>query len=113
MAKLKNKFVIHFIYSSLYFKLLQYSFSPIFLKEVLRFWLSHGVDGFRMDAVPYLFEDSLFRNEPYVDENIKNSKMYDSLIHIYSMDRPKTYEMIGQFRKVLDDFAKEHNTPPK
>lgn len=83
------------------------------MKEVLRFWLSHGVDGFRMDAVPYLFEDSLFRNEPYVDENIKNSKMYDSLIHIYSMDRPKTYEMIGQFRKVLDDFAKEHNTPPK
>lgn len=34
------------------------------LKEVLMFWLDKGVDGFRVDAVPHLVEDSKFLDEP-------------------------------------------------
>ena len=35
------------------------------MQGVLRFWLERGVDGFRVDAVPFLFEsDDLSRNEP-------------------------------------------------
>ena len=48
----------------------------------MRFWLDHGVDGFRIDAFDFLFEDDEFRNETrnlnddfprlniYLDENI-------------------------------------------
>jgi alpha-glucosidase len=32
--------------------------------EVLRFWLNHGVDGFRVDAIHHLLEDEEFRDNP-------------------------------------------------
>ena len=34
------------------------------LKEVLRFWLDRGVDGFRVDAIQTLFEDENLLDEP-------------------------------------------------
>lgn len=32
--------------------------------DVMKFWLDHGVAGFRLDAIPTLFEDKQLRNEP-------------------------------------------------
>jgi glycosidase len=32
-------------------------------KGILKFWLDKGVRGFRMDAVPFLYEDPDFRSE--------------------------------------------------
>lgn len=34
------------------------------MKEVARFWLRRGVDGFRIDAIEHLLEDSYLRNDP-------------------------------------------------
>lgn len=34
------------------------------MKDVLTYWLDFGVDGFRMDAIPSLFEDLELRDEP-------------------------------------------------
>ncbi len=31
-------------------------------KGILKFWLDKGVRGFRMDAVPFLYEDPEFRS---------------------------------------------------
>ncbi|WP_432973152.1 maltose alpha-D-glucosyltransferase [Dactylosporangium sp. CA-233914] len=49
--------------------------------DVLRFWLDLGIDGFRLDAVPYLFE-----SEGTNCENL-----------------PETHEFLRRCRKVVDD----------
>ncbi|WP_461124898.1 maltose alpha-D-glucosyltransferase [Saccharothrix stipae] len=49
--------------------------------DVLRFWLDLGIDGFRLDAVPYLFEE-----EGTNGENL-----------------PRTHEFLKLCRKVVDD----------
>ena len=48
--------------------------------EVLKFWLDLGIDGFRLDAVPYLFEE--------VGHNGEN--------------HPKTHEFLKRVRKEVD-----------
>ena len=35
--------------------------------DTMRFWLDKGVAGFRLDAVPSLFEDPQLRDEPYME----------------------------------------------
>jgi len=49
--------------------------------DVLRFWLDLGIDGFRLDAVPYLFEQE--------GSNCENL--------------PRTHEFLRRCRKVIDD----------
>jgi maltose alpha-D-glucosyltransferase / alpha-amylase len=49
--------------------------------EVLRFWLDLGIDGFRLDAVPYLFERD--------DTNCENL--------------PESHAFLRRCRKVMDD----------
>ncbi|KAL8623034.1 hypothetical protein ACOMHN_059121 [Nucella lapillus] len=34
------------------------------MNDVVRFWMEHGVDGLRVDALEQLFEDEHFRDEP-------------------------------------------------
>jgi alpha-glucosidase len=36
------------------------------MHDVARFWLRHGAAGFRLDATPYLFEDTNWPNDPDV-----------------------------------------------
>jgi maltose alpha-D-glucosyltransferase / alpha-amylase len=60
--------------------------NPRVLREVLsvmRFWLDLGVDGLRLDAVPYLVEREGTNNE----------------------NLPETHVILKQLRKALDDYA--------
>ena len=61
------------------------------LQDVLRFWLDRGVHGFRVDAVPWLFEDSV-----------------DSSAAKPAMNLPETYDMVVQWRKVLDEKSEQY-----
>ncbi|MCD6577702.1 MAG: maltose alpha-D-glucosyltransferase [Anaerolineaceae bacterium] len=51
------------------------------IKKILRFWLNIGIDGFRADAVPYLFERE--------DTNCENL--------------PETHHYIKELRKMMDE----------
>lgn len=81
------------------------------MKDVLTFWLQKGVSGFRIDAVPYLFEIEMTNNE-YPDEpetgKTDDPTNPDYVDHIYTQNREETFDMMFQWRKVLDDYKAEN-----
>lgn len=73
----------------------------------LIFWMKQGVDGFRLDAVPYLFEDETFPDEPVINATLEIT--YSNLDHIYTQNQPKTYELLKNWSAVIDSFSKKEN----
>jgi alpha-glucosidase len=70
--------------------------------DTMRFWLDRGVAGFRLDAIPSLFEDPQLRNEPetggvnaYGDPNL-NDEYVDNL--------PQVHEVIRRMRAMVNEY---------
>ncbi|XP_073813075.1 maltase A1-like [Musca autumnalis] len=85
------------------------------MKNVMRFWLGKGISGFRIDAVPFLFEKELDTDNNYPDEpvvenvsNCPDPDDYCHLQHIYTNDQPETFDMAYQWRALADEFKREH-----
>ena len=76
------------------------------MQNVLTFWLDHGVDGFRIDALNVLFEDSLLLDEPVITDAGLPPTDYETLNHIYTKDLNDTYLILKTWRKVVDSHAK-------
>lgn len=87
------------------------------MKNVLRFWMSKGINGFRIDAVPYLFEVEKDADGNYPDEpetgacNDPLNQCY--LDHIYTQNQPETFNMVTQWRAVLDEYKQQHGGPTR
>ena len=67
-----------------------------------RFWLDRGVAGFRLDAIPTLFEDLQLRDEPltsgtnaYGDLNVSD---------IYTNNLPEVHDVIRRLRSLIDSY---------
>ncbi|PXA92284.1 glucohydrolase [Nostoc sp. 3335mG] len=65
--------------------------------DVVRFWLEHGASGFRLDATPYLFEDSNWPQDPNPDADPVWLKPYNSQL-------PGTNQVLREMRKVVDSY---------
>ncbi|XP_067137333.1 alpha-glucosidase-like isoform X1 [Centruroides vittatus] len=75
------------------------------LEAILKFWLDKGVDGFRIDAIPHLFESEELLDEP-VNENATVSKdKYDYLDHIYTKSQPEIFIILAEWREILDNYT--------
>ncbi|KAJ9588787.1 hypothetical protein L9F63_017898, partial [Diploptera punctata] len=61
------------------------------LNDVMRFWLDKGIDGFRVDAVPVLFEGPLDNNDTLAPQNL-----------------PETYNAVKIMRTVADEKTEEY-----
>lgn len=87
------------------------------MKDVLTFWFDRGADGFRIDAIPHLFEKETDSNGNFLDEPwggwTNDTDDYGYLDHIYTKDQPETIEMVYQWRKLADDYQKEHGGDTK
>lgn len=73
--------------------------------DAVRFWLDRGVAGFRLDAIPTLFEDPQLRNEPvsggtdpYGEPNLK---------HIYTDNLPEVHDVMRRLRAVINQYPDE------
>lgn len=81
------------------------------MQNVLKFWLDKGVDGFRIDAIPYIFE-TIFDDGTIPDEPV--SGLCDDptqtcyLDHIYTKDLQETYDLVYSWRKLMDEYKQEH-----
>ncbi|XP_063990420.1 alpha-glucosidase-like [Diachasmimorpha longicaudata] len=84
---------------------LNYRYEPLKdeMKNVYRFWLDRGVDGFRVDAVNHVFETESLQDEP-LSGNTNDPNNYGYLNHIYTKDQPECYELIQEWRKLLDEY---------
>jgi alpha-glucosidase len=71
--------------------------------EVMRFWLDRGVDGFRVDTIPRLLKDDLFRDEP-PDPEWDGVDPYYSLLHTHTRNLAGIHPIIRRMRSVLDEY---------
>lgn len=78
------------------------------MKDVMRYWLGRGVGGYRIDAVPTLFEvvpdaDGNYPDEP-LSGNTDDPDDPGYLVHIYTQDQNETLDMVYQWRAVMEEF---------
>ncbi|KAH8401375.1 hypothetical protein KR009_004964 [Drosophila setifemur] len=81
------------------------------MKDVLRFWIRKGAYGFRIDAVPHVFEvpadsDGNWPDEPR-NEDVHDPEDYTYLNHVYTTDQPETLELVYEFRDVIEELDAE------
>lgn len=82
------------------------------LLEEVKFWLELGVDGFRLDAVPYYFHDIKLRNNPSVkpgdvlsdDATIRSDNPYGMQHHIYDCNQPEVIGFLKRLRTLVDQY---------
>ncbi len=68
----------------------------------MRFWLDRGVAGFRLDAIPSLFEDPQLRNEP--ETGGINAQGDPNVSSIYTDNLPEAHAVIQRLRAMLDRY---------
>ncbi|KAM6916610.1 amino acid transporter heavy chain SLC3A1 [Xenentodon cancila] len=77
--------------------------------DLIHFWLSKGVDGFRMDAVKYMLEATHLRDEPQVDPNKPPEEITTErdLFHDYTTTQVGLHDILREFRAEMDIYSHE------
>ncbi|XP_022175216.1 maltase 2-like [Myzus persicae] len=78
------------------------------MKNILNYWLELGIDGVRIDALKHVYESEEMKDEPIIDSNMAIN--YNNLNHIYTADQDEVYDLIKEWRLLLDDFKQNENT---
>jgi alpha-glucosidase len=70
--------------------------------DTMRFWLDKGVAGFRLDAVPSLFEDLQLRDEPFLEGTDAYGERMVS--RVYTDNLPEVHEVLRELRQVTNEY---------
>jgi len=73
------------------------------LFDVAQFWLDRGVDGFRLDAVDFMFHDARLRDNPPMPPGAEPAtRPFRMQFHRYDMMQPETLAFMARLRRFLD-----------
>jgi alpha-glucosidase len=72
--------------------------------DAMRFWLQRGVDGFRIDVLWHLIKDDRFRDNPINPNFAPGRPPHETLIPLYTTDRPEMEDVLGEMRAVVEEF---------
>lgn len=76
------------------------------IKDVMRFWLGLGVNGFRVDAVYWMGKDPLLHDDASNPDYIEGEDhLYNSLQHNHSQGWPSVYAYLSEIAEVLKEPA--------
>ena len=70
--------------------------------DTMRFWLDKGVAGFRLDAIPTLFEDPQLRSEP--ETGGTNAQGDPNLKDVYTSNLPRVHDVIRRMRAMVNKY---------
>ncbi len=76
----------------------------------LRFWLDRGVDGFRLDAINFCYQDKQLRDNPAKPADLRTGRgfspdnPYAYQFHYYNNTQPENIEFIERIRQLLDQY---------
>ena len=75
------------------------------MQDVVRFWLSRGVDGFRLDAVNVIVKDAELRDDPPATGDFPLPLVGESaeLDHVYSGNRLEAIDALRAIREAAGD----------
>jgi alpha-glucosidase len=73
--------------------------------QQIRFWLDRGVDGFRLDAINWLFEDTQLRDNPELPHPRREDPKQKEQELKYNRDRPETHRVLQRLRKMTNEYG--------
>ncbi len=84
------------------------------VRDAMRFWLDHGVDGFRLDAVQCLAYDADLRSNPPEDSRGPVAPLgggvnnpFRKQNHMFDRDVPAAFPIIEKLRHTVEDYTPE------
>jgi len=97
----------HFLESQPSLNLNETSVQDAVLGE-MKFWLDLGVDGFRLDALPFCNYDPGFRHNPWRDGVWPRAQEnWEDQYFAHSMCQPQTIDWIARIRTLLDSYPQK------
>ena len=75
----------------------------------VRFWLSKGADGFRLDIFNVIYKDSLLRNNPFSWKAVPDEKNPNGFFQKfkYTINQAESMEFAKELRSVCDEFGEK------
>ena len=70
--------------------------------NAMRFWLDRGVAGFRLDAIPTLFEDPQLRDDKVLGGT--NAQGDPNLDDAMTSNLPQVHDVVRRMRKMIDSY---------
>ena len=78
----------------------------------MEFWLKLGVDGFRLDVIPFCINDLQLRDNPPQPKEVRASLTGQFLAnpyyyqkHLYDNNRPEMIPILNKIRKLVDSYG--------